>query len=56
MVNRIKIKVIGLALVAVFMLTACGQKLPLYMPQEPISNTTIPDSVPSTESVVQGKD
>ncbi|MBL4630434.1 MAG: hypothetical protein JKY14_04510 [Paraglaciecola sp.] len=56
MVNRIKIQTIGLALMAVFALTACGQKLPLYLPDEPTTNTTTPDLVPSTESGEQGKD
>ena len=56
MANRIRIKAIGLALLAIFILTACGQKLPLYLPEEPTSNNTTPDSVPSTESAEQGKD
>ena len=56
MANRLKIKAIGLALLVVIMLTACGQKRALYLPEEPISNNTKPDSEPSTESAEQGKD
>jgi predicted small lipoprotein YifL len=56
MANRIKMKAIGLALLAVFTLTACGQKRALYLPEEPTLNNTKPDSEPSTESVEQGKD
>ncbi|WP_157828155.1 lipoprotein [Paraglaciecola sp. MB-3u-78] len=55
MANRINIKSIGLALLAVFLLTACGQKRPLYLPEEPATNTTTTDSEPSTEPTVQGK-
>jgi len=50
-----KIKAIGLTLLAVFILTACGQKRALYLPEVPTTNTT-PSSEPSTESVEQGKD
>jgi predicted small lipoprotein YifL len=56
MANRINVKLVGLALLAVFMLTACGQKSALYLPEEPVTNNTIPDSTPSTESVEEGKD
>ena len=56
MVNGIKMKTIGLALLAVFILTACGQKRPLYLPKEPVTNNTTPDSEPLTESAQQGKD
>ena len=56
MVNGIKMKTIGLALLAVFILTACGQKRPLYLPEEPATNNTTPDSEPSNESTEQGKD
>ena len=55
MANRIKIKLIGLTLLAVFALCACGQKRPLYLPEEPAINTSTPDSEPSTESTEQGK-
>ena len=55
MVKRIKIKPIGLALLAVVILTACGQKRALYLPEEPTTNTTTPDSEPSTKSAEQGK-
>ena len=55
MASRIKIQPIGLAILAVFILTACGQKRPLYLPEEPTTNTTTPDSEPSTKSAEQGK-
>jgi predicted small lipoprotein YifL len=56
MTNRINVKPIGLALLAVFALTACGQKSALYLPEEPITNNTKSDSNQSTESVEKGKD
>ena len=56
MANRIKMKAIGLALLAVFILTACGQKRALYLPEEPATNTNTPGSAPSTASTEQGKD
>jgi len=56
MANRVKIKAIGLTLLAVLILSGCGQKGALYLPEEPVSNTTIPDSELSTESIEQGKD
>ncbi|MFQ3189945.1 MAG: putative small lipoprotein YifL [Paraglaciecola sp.] len=56
MANRIKLKAIGLALSALIILTACGQKRPLYLPKEPVTNNTTPDSEPLTESTQQGKD
>jgi len=55
MVKRIKIKPIGLALLAVVILTACGQKRALYLPEEPVTNNTPHHSEPSTESGEQGK-
>jgi predicted small lipoprotein YifL len=55
MANRMKMKAIGLTLLAVFILTACGQKRALYLLEEPVTNNTIPDSVPSTEPTEQGK-
>jgi predicted small lipoprotein YifL len=55
MVNVAKMKVIGIALLGVFVLTACGQKLALYLPEEPITNNTTSDSEPSTDSAEQGK-
>ena len=55
MVKRIKIKPIGLALLAVVILTACGQKRGLHLPEEPVTNNTPPHSEPSTESGEQGK-
>ena len=54
MANRIKIKTVGVALLAVFILSACGQKRPLYLPEEPATNNTAPDSEPSIESAQQG--
>ena len=56
MVKRIKFNVIGLALLVVFVLTACGQKRALYLPEKPSTNTTIPDSKTSTQSAEEGKD
>jgi predicted small lipoprotein YifL len=55
MANKMKMKPIGLALLAVVLLTACGQKLPLFLPEEPATNNTSSDSEPSTESAEQGK-
>ncbi|WP_367179835.1 lipoprotein [uncultured Paraglaciecola sp.] len=46
-------RVLGLSLLVVFMLTACGQKRALYLPEKPTTNTTV--SKPTTESVTQGK-
>jgi predicted small lipoprotein YifL len=55
MANRVKIKLISLALLVVITLTACGQKRPLYLLEEPAINSTTPDSEPLTESAEQGK-
>jgi predicted small lipoprotein YifL len=55
MANRIKVKAIGLSLLVIFILSACGQKRALYLPEEPTTNNTTPDSKPSTESAEQGK-
>ena len=56
MANRMKMKAIGLALLAVFILSACGQKRALYLPDEPASYNTKPDSEISIESAEKGKD
>ena len=56
MVNRIKMTAIGLTLLAVFVLTACGQKRALYLPEEPTLNNTQSDAAPSTEPDEQGED
>ena len=56
MANRMKKKAIGLALLAVFILVACGQKRALYLPEEPATNNTTLDSAPLTEPTEQGKD
>ena len=56
MANRIKIKAVGLGLLAVFILTACGQKRALSLPEEPVSNNTKPGSETSIESTEKGKD
>jgi len=56
MANRIKMQAIGLTLLAVLMLTACGQKRALYLPEEPATNNTPPDSQPAIESAEKGKD
>jgi predicted small lipoprotein YifL len=53
--NRIKMKAICLTLMAVFILAACGQKIDLYMPEEPATNNTSPDSQPAIESAEKGK-
>ncbi len=54
MANRIKLKTIGLVSLAVVILTACGQKLPLYLPKDAARNTPTPGSEPSAESAEQG--
>tara|TARA_R110002167_G_scaffold72662_2_gene204119 strand:- start:1040 stop:1210 length:171 start_codon:yes stop_codon:yes gene_type:complete len=56
MANRIKVKAIGLSLVAIFILTACGQKRALYLPEEPATNNTSQDSQDASESAEEGKD
>jgi predicted small lipoprotein YifL len=56
MANKMKVNQIGLTLLALLMLSACGQKRALYLPEEPTSNNTIPDSEPTKESVEQGND
>jgi predicted small lipoprotein YifL len=55
MANRIKRKAIGLSLLVVFMLTACGQKRALYLPEEPAKNNTSQDSQVASESAKEGK-
>ena len=55
MANKIKIKAIGISLLAVIMLTACGQKRALYLPEEPATKNTAPDSASKTEATKQGK-
>lgn len=56
MANRIKFKTLGTFLLAVLLLTACGQKRALYLPEEPATNNTSQDSQPSIESTEEGKD
>jgi predicted small lipoprotein YifL len=56
MAYRIKTRAIGFALLAVFILSACGQKGILYLPEEPVTNSTTPASEVSTESTEPGKD
>ena len=56
MAIRIKIKAIYLVLLGVFVLTACGQKRALYLPEKPSTNTTVPDSKVPAQSVEEGKD
>jgi len=51
-----KMKAIGLVILAVFILSACGQKRALYLPEGPASNNTKPDSETSIESADKGKD
>ena len=53
---RTKLNAIGLALLGVFVLTACGQKRALYLPEKPITNTTVPDSKVPAQSAEEGKD
>ena len=55
MAKRIKIKPISLTLLAVFILTACGQKRPLHLPEELVTNNTTPHSEPLNKSDDQGK-
>jgi predicted small lipoprotein YifL len=55
MANKMKIKAIGLALLGVFILTACGQKRDLYLPEDPVSNNTKPSSQTTTELAEKGK-
>ena len=54
--NRIKIRAIGLSLLAVLIFSGCGQKGALYLPEEPVTNSTTPVSEPATESTEQGKE
>jgi predicted small lipoprotein YifL len=56
MANRIKIKAVGTVLLAVFLLTGCGQKRALYLPEEPATNNNSQDSQPTGESAEKGKD
>lgn len=56
MVNRVKVKAIGLSLLVIFIFTACGQKRALYLPEKPATNNTIPDSEPYIEPSEKGKD
>ena len=53
---RTKLNAIGLALLGVFVLTACGQKRALYLPKKPSTNTTVPDLKVPAKSVEEGKD
>jgi len=55
MANKMKIKAIGFALLGVFILTACGQKRDLYLPEDPVSNNTKPSSQTTTELAEKGK-
>ena len=55
MTSKIKIKAIALILTAVFILTACGQKRPLYLPEEPATNTRSSNSETSPTDADQGK-
>lgn len=56
MTNKIKFKAVGLSLLAVLILFGCGQKGALYLPEEPVTNSTTPVSEVSTESTEQGKE
>jgi predicted small lipoprotein YifL len=56
MAKTIKLNTIGFALLVVFLLTACGQKRALYLPEKPSTNTATPDSKASTQSAKEGKD
>jgi predicted small lipoprotein YifL len=56
MANRLKFKVLGTFLLAVVILTACGQKRALYLPEEPATNNTSQDSQPPIGSAEEGKD
>lgn len=56
MTNKIKFKAMGVTLLVVLLLTACGQKRALYLPEEPATNNSSQDSQPSTESTEKGED
>lgn len=49
-------RAIGLTLLVIFMLTACGQKRDLYSPEKPTLINIKSDAALSTESDEQGKD
>jgi|TARA_B110000240_G_C13428652_1_gene422707 predicted small lipoprotein YifL len=55
MANKMKIKAIGLVLLGVFILTACGQKRDLYLPEDPVSNNTTTGSKTTTELAEKGR-
>ncbi|MEP1448712.1 MAG: lipoprotein [Paraglaciecola sp.] len=56
MTNKAKFKAMGVTLLAVLVLTACGQKRALYLPEEPTTNSSSQDSKPLTESTEKGED
>ena len=56
MTNKLKINALGLSLLVVFLLSACGQKRALYLPENPQSNNPTTDSEKSAEPAVEGKD
>ncbi|MBU3005110.1 LPS translocon maturation chaperone LptM [Paraglaciecola arctica] len=56
MTNKVKFKAMGVTLLVVLLLTACGQKRALYLPEEPATNNSSQDSQPSTESTEKGED
>jgi predicted small lipoprotein YifL len=55
MAHRAKFKALSAFLLAVLLLTACGQKRALYLPEEPSKNNNSQDSQPSNESAEEGK-
>jgi predicted small lipoprotein YifL len=54
--NLLKTPTIGLVLLTLMMLTACGQKRDLYLPDEPENNKQSEAAVPVTKAAVQVKD
>lgn len=53
-VSTTKIKLISVALTAALVLSACGQKGPLYLPSEPTSNQPTEGAELPTDSAEQG--
>mgnify|MGYP001112246083 CR=1 FL=1 len=54
--NLLKTPTIGLVLLTLMMLTACGQKRDLYLPDEPENNRSSEIPMPATKTAVQVKD
>jgi predicted small lipoprotein YifL len=56
MQNSLKSKTLFVLLISILMLTACGQKFALYLPEEPQSNNTSGPSEKPVESATQKQD